>query len=751
MNKFLFPALIVVMMLLSSATAYGDNVFCSPDTVHTIREIGSGVAGEFYIVNSTQDSVDFNLSYWNSLWKPEPQNGCVPPNDSLLMTFFIWSSDEYGYCTFGGNYLFRFDTSDPEDSVISVWVDDGVILPDPPEIEILSPGYGEEYDIGDTIHVVVYASFTGCRSTGGDLAIRNANDPYDFIFWMEIRHGTDYYYGDYIIPDLDDSVFVVWGEINDYGGSDEDQKLFFIWGPSHYWPGIRNINHTPFYPEPYEPCTISATITDANGIIDSATLYYDNGEGYSPLTMENISDSFFVALPGQLSEVVVDYYIAAIDDSGNTSVSDTFSYSTLHLIRNLNHIPFYPEPYELCTISATITNTDDIIDSAITYYDNGEGYNSLTMSNVSDSFFVTLPGQPDETIVHYYISATDDSGNTSVSDTFWYSVNIQQGPMISDVIRNPLEPGHMESCEVSAKIQDPFLSSYVSQAYLYYNPGTGYLQYLMSNNADSFYASIRGYPEATTIYYYIEATSNIDYTSYSDTFSYHITEQNCLSCSATTSTPRVPNSNGIIMWDMDVYNCGLQPMDVYGEIYPTIGDCAGTQYDFNLRNYITNDLAPGESFTGYYYYDPGTVSGVVDAALLINLGFVYEFWLGTCCFEFKFTYPWGRTGDQIIIEPGIWGDADDLPIIPEVTDLLQNYPNPFNASTSISFDLAQEGNVVLSVYNLGGQKIETLIDKDMQAGQHNVIWDASVYSSGIYFYKFSTGDKVFTKRMTLLK
>ncbi|MCP4633129.1 MAG: T9SS type A sorting domain-containing protein, partial [candidate division Zixibacteria bacterium] len=79
------------------------------------------------------------------------------------------------------------------------------------------------------------------------------------------------------------------------------------------------------------------------------------------------------------------------------------------------------------------------------------------------------------------------------------------------------------------------------------------------------------------------------------------------------------------------------------------------------------------------------------------------------------------------------------------------YPNPFNATTTISFDIVQEGDVNLSVYNLTGQKVETLIESRMQAGQHSINWDASVYSSGVYFYKLTTGNKSFTKRMTLLK
>jgi hypothetical protein len=78
-------------------------------------------------------------------------------------------------------------------------------------------------------------------------------------------------------------------------------------------------------------------------------------------------------------------------------------------------------------------------------------------------------------------------------------------------------------------------------------------------------------------------------------------------------------------------------------------------------------------------------------------------------------------------------------------------PNPFNAETVIAFDLPEAGQVSLEVYNLMGQKVATLIDGNMPAGQHSVTWDASRFASGIYFYKLTAGDKIITKRMTLLK
>jgi len=94
------------------------------------------------------------------------------------------------------------------------------------------------------------------------------------------------------------------------------------------------------------------------------------------------------------------------------------------------------------------------------------------------------------------------------------------------------------------------------------------------------------------------------------------------------------------------------------------------------------------------------------------------------------------------------GDLTDLP---SEYALLNNYPNPFNAETNISFSLAEAGNVSLKVYDITGRLVVTLVDGQMDAGEHLVAWDASSVSSGVYFYKLAAGAYTATKSMNLLK
>ena len=75
---------------------------------------------------------------------------------------------------------------------------------------------------------------------------------------------------------------------------------------------------------------------------------------------------------------------------------------------------------------------------------------------------------------------------------------------------------------------------------------------------------------------------------------------------------------------------------------------------------------------------------------------------------------------------------------PEKFELLQNYPNPFNPATNISFTLPADSRVTLSVFNILGELVETLINKELTAGRHNVVFDASKYVSGVFIYKLNS-------------
>jgi len=96
--------------------------------------------------------------------------------------------------------------------------------------------------------------------------------------------------------------------------------------------------------------------------------------------------------------------------------------------------------------------------------------------------------------------------------------------------------------------------------------------------------------------------------------------------------------------------------------------------------------------------------------------------------------------------------VNELPgTVPSAYALEQNFPNPFNPGTRINFSIPTEGFVTLDVYNSIGQKVASLINETKTAGTYQVNFDASDLTSGIYFYKISSGNFTETKKMILLK
>jgi hypothetical protein len=89
--------------------------------------------------------------------------------------------------------------------------------------------------------------------------------------------------------------------------------------------------------------------------------------------------------------------------------------------------------------------------------------------------------------------------------------------------------------------------------------------------------------------------------------------------------------------------------------------------------------------------------------------------------------------------------------VPSEYALYQNYPNPFNPITTIGFNIKEPGMVRLTVYDLLGREVATLVNGEIAAGAHSIIWDASNMSSGIYLYRLETGDFTATKKLVLLK
>ena len=195
--------------------------------------------------------------------------------------------------------------------------------------------------------------------------------------------------------------------------------------------------------------------------------------------------------------------------------------------------------------------------------------------------------------------------------------------------------------------------------------------------------------------------------------------------------------------------------------------------DFNVAPYAYNTGLDEHFFSAFGAYDLGAVSfgligpdgtgidylsfagetaDVKDGPLFIDYGSSYDGIYTdnkTTGSEGSTTGLWFIGHDSI--KGVITNQVDVAEDSPAAFAVDQNSPNPFNPTTSISFKLAEAGNVSVEVFNVAGQKIDTVANEFMSSGSHSVTWNASGFSAGIYFYTVTSGDFSRTMKMTLLK
>lgn len=111
-------------------------------------------------------------------------------------------------------------------------------------------------------------------------------------------------------------------------------------------------------------------------------------------------------------------------------------------------------------------------------------------------------------------------------------------------------------------------------------------------------------------------------------------------------------------------------------------------------------------------------------------------------------------GDRPMLLVEYTGEATSADVVserPQTVQLNQNYPNPFNPSTTISFSVPEASFTEITVYDMLGRKLQSLLSERVQAGQHSITFDASNLSSGVYMYTLQTESQRLTRRLTVLK
>jgi hypothetical protein len=148
-----------------------------------------------------------------------------------------------------------------------------------------------------------------------------------------------------------------------------------------------------------------------------------------------------------------------------------------------------------------------------------------------------------------------------------------------------------------------------------------------------------------------------------------------------------------------------------------------------------------------------TTATVVNGTTISGMEWTEYHDLSTACSYTGFTAGTAQTARAnvcFVIAPAT-GISPISNTIPTVYSLSQNYPNPFNPTTKINFAIPKQGFVTLKIYDVLGREVRTLVNEVKSAGQFSVDFNASEFSSGVYFYRLESNGFSDIKRMMLIK
>ncbi len=129
----------------------------------------------------------------------------------------------------------------------------------------------------------------------------------------------------------------------------------------------------------------------------------------------------------------------------------------------------------------------------------------------------------------------------------------------------------------------------------------------------------------------------------------------------------------------------------------------------------------------------------------------YDYYCGWYTYGYDYSYDYSYGYSSGLMDPPVVSKVVATAALPDRVRLGRNYPNPFNPATTIEFALPTDAKTTLSIYNLLGEKVATLVDGFQPAGYYKVQFDASEFGSGMYLYVLESGSSREVQKMTLLK
>ncbi len=420
-------------------------------------------------------------------------------------------------------------------------------------------------------------------------------------------------------------------------------------------------------------------------------------------------------------------------------------------ISDASRTPCTPGPSDAVEVSAEIIDNSAIASAEIMYSVDGGAYLSVTMSVGTDDIWTgTIPATgTDGARVNYYISATDDGTDQDEpkTSTFPYDIDENQFGYVSkdgdlsieDIQFTEWGSGDSpyDGCEVT-------ITGIVTADTAQYNSGYG--AYAFQSGSSAWSGIIFDGWDDSELTRGDEVTITGTVEEYDP--EWHFKYDNNTKLINISSVTVEGTGNWVAADAVGTSDLAQDADEVesYEGVLVSIGDVTVSSvnsYDWSVVDgsgvecLIDDDMATMEANS--------FMSGLEEGTTLTNVSGIFNFSFGTYKIQIRDMADLGQLG----IDDDFAGIAREFALYP-------NFPNPFNPETRIRFQLAENSDVKLMVYDVLGRKVRTLVSDRMNAGHHVINWDGlndagTDVASGMYVYRIKAGNFIAHRKMLLVR
>ena len=513
----------------------------------------------------------------------------------------------------------------------------------------------------------------------------------------------------------------------------------------------------------------NVTVKVEEGIVTNNDLQYEIFEvddGSGGVLVDDDSDSIQVYFDA-VGPPPVGTFVSSISGwvyhhYGSYSDSTTYKLEPLYVsdinfgagppvFSDVSRDPCAPGNDEDVVVSAVITDNSDISSAEIMYSIDGGTYQSVLMtSGTDDTWTGTIPGSnaSDGAVLYYYISATDDGTDQDEPKTSTYPYEIdndQLGYYITDdqyialaqMTDWPSGNSLYDDCELT-------VTGIVTGDTAQYNSGYG--AYAIQSEANPWHGIVFDGWDDTELTRGDEVTITGTVAEFDAEWHFKYDNNTKIINVSSVTVNSTGNSIAAMTVSTEDLEQDADEVESYEGCLVTVSGVtvsAVNAYDWSIIDdsgvecLIDDDMANMATNSA--------MSALTEGETLANVSGIFNFSFGTYKIQIRDMADLGQLG----IDDDFAGVAREFALYP-------NYPNPFNPETRIRFQLAENSNVRLMIYDVLGRKVRTLVSERMDAGHHVLNWnglnDAGAdVASGMYVYRIKAGDFIAHRKMLLVR